>query len=253
MALVMLSWQFFLQGTMVKGLLGATLGMAFALPGIDSSIGQARLTFGSDALLAGFGLLPVLIGAFAISQILRDFTLQKWEIWNYPSGACPSFGQIFDMVFVYFVDLWPGTWIGLLPGIGGNIAPCKLFNREQIASDPEVFGTGHEPGVIAAESANNASIGGALIPLITMGIPGSVTEAILIGALTIHNLQPGPHFLQNAPEIAYGIIAAYLVANIIMLILMWNLGAIHRSDCTVAAFRANGRYSSILCYGLLRY
>jgi putative tricarboxylic transport membrane protein len=223
MALVMLA--VLSQGTMVKGLLGATLGMAFALPGIDSSIGQARLTFGSDALLAGFGLLPVLIGAFAISQILRDSSsTKKMGNMELPKRRLPIFRSDIRYGFRLLRGSVIGTWIGLLPGIGGNIAALVSYSTEkQIASDPEVFGTGHEPGVIAAESANNASIGGALIPLITMGIPGSVTEAILIGALTIHNLQPGPLLFQNAPEIAYGIIAAYLVANIIMLILMWNL------------------------------
>ena len=116
-----------------------------------------------------------------------------------------------------------GTWIGLLPGIGGNIAALISYSTtRQLSREPEKFGTGHEPGVVAGETANNAAIGGALIPLITMGIPGSVTEAILIGALTIHNLQPGPLLFQNAPEIAYGIIAAYLLANIVMLVLMWS-------------------------------
>lgn len=223
MALVMLA--VLSQGSMVKGLLGATLGMAFALPGIDSSIGQARLTFGSDALLAGFGLLPVLIGAFAISQILRDAaTPQSIEKMELPKRRLPIYRTDIKYGFRLLRGSIIGTWIGLLPGIGGNIAALVSYSTEkQIARDPDAFGTGHEPGVIAAESANNASIGGALIPLITMGIPGSVTEAILIGALTIHNLQPGPLLFQNAPEIAYGIIAAYLVANILMLFLMWSL------------------------------
>lgn len=222
MALVMLA--VLSQGSMIKGLLGATLGMAFALPGIDSSIGQARLTFGSDALLAGFGLLPVLIGAFAISQILRDAatpqTLDRMEL---PKRRLPIYRSDLKYGFNLLRGSVIGTWIGLLPGIGGNIAALVSYSTEkQISRDPDAFGTGHEPGVIAAESANNASIGGALIPLITMGIPGSVTEAILIGALTIHNLQPGPLLFQNAPEVAYGIIAAYLVANILMLIMMWG-------------------------------
>lgn len=223
MALVMLA--VLAQGSLAKGLLAAALGMAFALPGIDSSIGQARLTFGSSSLLSGFGLLPVLIGAFAISQVLRDAssTLVPGRI-DMPKRRLP----------VYFSDIKKhggnmirssiiGTWIGLLPGIGANIAALVSYSTtKQLSREPEKFGTGHEPGVVAGESANNASIGGALIPLITMGIPGSVTEAILIGALTIHNLQPGPLLFQNAPEIAYGIIAAYLVANIFMLIMMWG-------------------------------
>ena len=223
MALVMLA--VLTQGSLIKGLLAAALGMAFALPGIDNSIGQARLTFGSSALLSGFGLLPVLIGAFAISQVLRD-------------AAAPVLGKRVEVpkqrLPVHFSDArlhgvnmlrssLIGTWIGLLPGIGGNIAALVSYTTaKQLSKEPEKFGTGHEPGVVAGETANNASIGGALIPLITMGIPGSVTEAILIGALTIHNLQPGPLLFQNAPDIAYGIIAAYLLANVVMLIMMWS-------------------------------
>lgn len=223
MALVMLA--VLSQGSMIKGLLGAALGMSFALPGIDSSIGQARLTFGYDSMLAGFGLLPVLIGAFAISQILRDSaTPQSLDKMDLPKRKLPIYRRDVRYAPALLRGSVIGTWIGLLPGIGGNIAALVSYSTaKQVSKEPKKFGTGHEPGVIAAESANNASIGGALIPLITMGIPGSVTEAILIGALTIHNLQPGPLLFQNAPEIAYGIIAAYLVTNVLMLILMWGL------------------------------
>lgn len=223
MALVMLAA--LAHSSMVKGLLAAALGMAFALPGIDSSTGRARLTFDYDALLAGFGLLPVLIGAFAISQILRDAAapvseekpaLPKTRLPVYWSDAKRHGANMLRSSVI-------GTWIGLLPGIGANIAALVAYTTaKQVSREPERFGTGYEPGVVAGESANNASIGGALIPLITMGIPGSVTEAILIGALTIHNLQPGPLLFQNAPQIAYGIIAAYLVANVIMLVFMWS-------------------------------
>jgi len=224
MALVMLAS--LTQGSLVKGLLAAALGMAFALPGIDSSIGQPRLTFGSSALLSGFGLLPVLIGAFAISQILREAAapLRAVKAPAMPGSRLPiawSDARTFGPNMLRSSVI--GTWIGLLPGIGANIAALVSYTTtRQLSREPEKFGTGHEPGVVAGETANNASVGGALIPLITMGIPGSVTEAILIGALTIHNLQPGPLLFQNAPEVAYGIIAAYLVANVMMLVLMWS-------------------------------
>jgi putative tricarboxylic transport membrane protein len=110
-----------------------------------------------------------------------------------------------------------GTWIGILPGIGANIAAMLSYSAAKSSSKtPEKFGTGHEAGVVAAETANNASIGGALIPLITMEIPGSVVDAILIGALIIHNLEPGPLLFTTNPEIAYGVITAYLIGNIIM-------------------------------------
>ncbi|QBX99477.1 hypothetical protein E2K80_01015 [Rhodophyticola sp. CCM32] len=227
MALVMLA--VLAQGSLAKGLLAAALGMAFALPGIDSSIGQARLTFGSSAMLSGFGILPVLIGAFAISQVLRDASAPKMqtEKINMPKERLPVYRSDMNTHGANMMrSSVIGTWIGLLPGIGANIAALVSYSTtKQLSHEPEKFGTGHEPGVVAGESANNASIGGALIPLITMGIPGSVTEAILIGALTIHNLQPGPLLFQNAPEIAYGIIAAYLIANIFMLLMMWS--AVH--------------------------
>jgi len=222
MALVMLA--VLAQGSLVKGLLGAAIGMAFALPGIDSSTGQSRLTFGQSELLGGFGLLPVLIGAFAISQVMRDVSKRNSMAgMKLPERKLPiAWGDIPRHWANALRSSVIGTWIGLLPGIGGNIAALVSYSTaKQVSREPERFGKGHEPGVVAAEAANNASIGGALIPLITMGIPGSVTEAILIGALTIHSLQPGPLLFQNSPEIAYGIIAAYLVANVIMLLVMW--------------------------------
>jgi putative tricarboxylic transport membrane protein len=224
MALVMLAA--LTQGSVVKGLLGAVLGMAFALPGIDSTTGRGRLTFEFDSLLSGFGLLPVLIGAFAISQILKETAapITPGPGFKLPKGKLPVYwrdGKNHGLNMARSGVI--GTWIGLLPGIGGNIAALVSYTTtRQLSKEPEKFGTGHEPGVVSGETANNASIGGALIPLITMGIPGSVTEAILIGALTIHSLQPGPLLFQNAPEIAYGIIAAYLVANVLMLALMWS-------------------------------
>jgi putative tricarboxylic transport membrane protein len=247
MALVMLA--VLAQGTLVRGLLAAALGMAFALPGIDSSIGQARLTFGHSALLSGFSLLPVLIGAFAISQILRDASAGLTGQTRAPrpdrrlpvqAGDLRRFGTNILRSSVI------GTWIGLLPGIGGNIAALVSYSTaRQLSDTPEKFGTGHDHGVVAGETANNASIGGALIPMITMGIPGSATEAILIGALIIHNLQPGPLLFQNAPEVAYGIIAAYLVANFLMLFMMW--GAV-RWIARVTEIPRTALFSTILVF-----
>lgn len=218
MALVMLSS--LSQGSLLKGLIAACLGMLIHMPGIDPSAGTTRLTFGSEALESGLSLLPVLIGAFAVSQIFKDII----NIDDVPPRAELDRGTM----FLSFPDLRRftpnflrssviGTWIGILPGIGSNIASMLSYSAARSTSnEPEKFGTGHEPGVVAAETANNAAVGGALIPLITLGIPGSVVDAILIGALIIHNLEPGPLLFVNNPEIAYGVIAAYLVGNIVM-------------------------------------
>ncbi|MEZ5864207.1 MAG: tripartite tricarboxylate transporter permease [Geminicoccaceae bacterium] len=222
MALVMLAS--LSQGSLVKGLIAACLGMLLAMPGIDPSIGQLRLTFGWDKLTGGLALLPVLIGTFAISQILKDVIAIDQRLAEVRVTRRAVAVRARDLV-THGPNLLRssiiGTWVGLLPGIGGNIAAMLAYaTAKSVSREPEKFGKGHEAGVVAAETANNASIGGALIPLITMGIPGSVVEAILIGALIIHNLQPGPLLFVTNPEIAYGVIASYLVANIFMAVMM---------------------------------
>jgi putative tricarboxylic transport membrane protein len=114
-----------------------------------------------------------------------------------------------------------GTWVGILPGIGASIGSVIAYTAaKNMSKTPEKFGTGSEEGIVASEAANNATVGGALIPLIAMGIPGSVIDAILIGALMIHSIQPGPTlFLTNA-DIVWGMIAACLLANVLMWLLM---------------------------------
>ena len=218
MALVMLAS--LSQGSLIKGLIAACLGMMVHLPGVDPSIGQMRLTFGFESLESGLSLMPVLIGAFAVSQIFKDIINIDSKPPNVSvkkKGLLLNFGDIKKNSVNFIRSSVIGTWVGLLPGIGANIAAMLSYSTAKSSSkEPEKFGTGHEPGVIAAETANNASIGGSLIPLITMGIPGSVVDAILIGALIIHNLEPGPLLFTTNPEIAYGVISAYLIGNIIM-------------------------------------
>lgn len=225
MALVMLAS--LAQGSLIKGLIAGCLGMVFAMPGMDPSLGQMRLTFGSHELDAGLKLLPVLIGAFAISQIIKDAIEIDWKPDLMAVDRKGIMVGVRDLK-AHGVNMLRssviGTWIGLLPGIGANIAAMMAYSTtKNLSKEPEKFGTGHEPGIVSAETANNASIGGALIPLITMGIPGSVVDAILLGALIIHNLQPGPLLFTSNPEIAYGFISAYLVANFIMFALMLGL------------------------------
>ena len=218
MALVMLAS--LSQGSLIKGLIAACLGMMVHLPGVDPSIGQMRLTFGFESLESGLSLMPVLIGAFAVSQIFKEIInidSKPPQVSVKKEGLLLSFNDIKKNSVNFFRSSIIGTWVGLLPGIGANIASMLSYSTAKSSSkEPEKFGTGHEPGVISAETANNSSIGGALIPLITMGIPGSVVDAILIGALIIHNLEPGPLLFTTNPEIAYGVISAYLIGNIIM-------------------------------------
>lgn len=215
------------EGAMLKGLLAACFGMAISLIGPDDSSGAIRYDFNVVELQGGLSLLPVLLGVFVISQVIHDL-LQK---------TSPIEQQMLSMrqLVPHVSDLRQhggnatrssliGTWVGILPGVGSAIASIVSYTvAKTLSKHPEKFGRGEEAGLVAAESANNASVNGALIPLITLGIPGSTIDAILIGALVIHGLQPGPLLFQNSPEIAYGIIAGALIANILMAVIMYLL------------------------------
>lgn len=114
-----------------------------------------------------------------------------------------------------------GTWVGILPGVGGSVGSIMAYaSARSMSRTPEQFGKGSEEGVLASESANNATIGGAIIPMITMGIPGSIIDVILIAALTVHDIRPGPLLFQSNPEIVYGFMSSLLLANIVMVVFM---------------------------------
>jgi len=212
------------QGSMIKGLLSGFLGMMFAMPGVDPAGSVPRLTFGNMNLNSGLGLLPVLIGVYCISQLISDII----DIDRKPKAAEVNSKGIFmslkdwkDQGLNLVRSSLIGTWIGILPGIGANIGSVVSYTAAQkMSKTPEKFGKGAEEGIVASEAANNATVGGALIPLIAMGIPGSVIDCILIGALMIHGIQPGPRLFTENPELVYGIMVSFLVANIIMFIVM---------------------------------
>ncbi|UTW12598.1 tripartite tricarboxylate transporter permease [Marinobacterium rhizophilum] len=213
------------EGSMVKGLLIALFGMAIAMVGTDKSSGHMRYDFGFDDLSAGFKLLPVLLGVFVISQIIEDLLKPDRKVSQQKvplRDLLPSKKDLVKHGPNATRSSLIGTWIGVLPGVGSAVAAIVAYTvTKNFSKHPERFGTGEEAGVVAAESSNNASVNGALIPLITLGIPGSVIDAILIGALVIHDLQPGPLLFQNSPDIAYGVIAAAFVANLVMVVLMF--------------------------------
>ena len=212
------------QGSFAKGLISGFLGMLASMPGVDPSTGAPRLTWDWYLLNGGLKLLPVLIGVFAVSQIIADcLELSKKAERTKVStrGILMSPRDMMRHSSNMLRSSVIGTWVGILPGIGASIGSIIAYTTQKnLSREPEKFGTGSEEGIVASESANNATVGGALIPLIAMGIPGSVIDAILIGALMIHAIQPGPTlFLTNA-DIVYGMMAAYILANILMWLLM---------------------------------
>lgn len=212
------------EGSLIKGLIAGLMGMLVSMPGVDPSSGMPRLTFGFYQLNGGLQLLPVLIGTFAVSQVIKECmnqggTPERQEMRS--SKILMTFQELRKSAGNMLRSSFIGTWIGILPGIGASIGSVVAYTVAKNVSDtPEKFGHGSEEGIIASEAANNATVGGALIPLIAMGIPGSVIDAILIGALTIHSIQPGPTLFLTNNDIVWGMIAACLLANILMFILM---------------------------------
>ncbi|MAG94985.1 MAG: hypothetical protein CMJ48_14760 [Planctomycetaceae bacterium] len=210
--------------SLLRGVLSGCLGILLAMPGVSPVTGEFRLTFGFAEMTNGLQLLPVLIGLFAISQIINDIlTIDQpgTAIAMSRRGMFLSLSDWKDQTVNLVRSSLIGTWIGILPGIGANIgsvmayATAKTFSRK-----PDEFGHGSEEAIIASEAANNATIGGALIPLVAMGIPGSVIDAILLGALVIHGLQPGPLLFTSNPDVVYTIMATFLVANAFMVVFM---------------------------------
>jgi putative tricarboxylic transport membrane protein len=207
-----------------RSLFSGTLGILAAMPGISAATGEVRLTFGFTPLNAGFKLLPVLIGLFAINQVLRDIANIDQ---NVPRVSVTHRGLW--LTFADWKNQWVnmlrssliGTFIGILPGIGANIGSIAAYSAARNSSKtPEQFGSGSAEGIIASEAANNATVGGALIPLVAMGIPGSVIDAILLGALVLHGLQPGPRLFSEHPELVHTIMGTYFLANLVMFAVM---------------------------------
>ena len=203
-----------------RGLLSGLLGILASLPGAHPATGAPRMTFGFRELDAGFQLLAVLIGLFAVSQLVREIARldDEPETTDYESrglllGVKDWLTHAFNLIRSSLI----GVWIGILPGVGANIGSVIAYSAAKgMSKQPEKFGEGSEEGIIASEAANNATVGGALIPLVALGIPGSVIDAILLGALVLHGLTPGPLMFRDNPEVVYTIMATTLAANIVM-------------------------------------
>ena len=210
------------RDSLIAGLFSGSLGLLFAMPGMHPASGQTRLTFGFDQMADGFRLLPVLIGLFAVSQLIRDVSRSsdkqaKNETKSRDDDSAPRPSEWFSATPNLLRSSFIGTLIGILPGVGANIGSIVAYATARSRSKhSDQFGTGSEEGIIASEAANNATVGGALIPLVSLGIPGSVIDAILLGAFVIHGLQPGPLLFENNPEVVHTISAAYLLANFVM-------------------------------------
>jgi len=208
--------------SLAKGVLTGALGITLAFVGIDSITGYPRFTFNNINLLSGVSFIPVMIGLFAMSQAFTTI-----ETIFVPGQVTQKVTNVFPTKEDWKVLLRHspisgviGTIIGIIPGAGAEIGAFVSYGQaKRTSKHPELFGTGIPEGIAAPEAGNNGVTGGAMIPMLTMGVPGDAVTAILIGALTVQGLQPGPMLFAEHPVLVYSIFLGMFVANVAMLTL----------------------------------
>lgn len=211
------------KGAMVKGFISMCIGLLLSTVGVDLQSGVHRFTFGIPQLSEGIDFLVIIIGVYAVAEVLYNYlTIDR------PFGKDKkNVGRIWFTKDQWKKSKWPilrsgplGFLIGVLPGAGGSIASMLTYSTEkQLSKNPDEFGKGAIQGVAAPESANNAASVGAFIPLLTMGIPGSGTTAVILGALIMLGLQPGPLLFQNSPDMVWTLVNSMFIGNIFLVIM----------------------------------
>lgn len=211
-----------LGGKPAKALLGCLIGLTLAMVGIDSGTGVYRLTFDSVHLSDGIPFIVVVIGLFAISEIL--VMLEKTHAGSVTTKVTGRLmfnvkeftGSIYTTVRSALI----GFGVGILPGAGATVASAMAYTTEKHLNDKDgTFGKGDIRGVAAPEAANNASAAGSFIPMLTLGVPGSGTTAVMLGALTLYDITPGPLLFERQPDVVWGLIASLFIANVLLVLM----------------------------------
>jgi putative tricarboxylic transport membrane protein len=267
------------EQSLLKGFLSGAIGLVITVIGADPIMAVPRFTFGTDFLRGGFQFLPVLIGIFAFAQIMTD--LERMAAGTpavrlpTPSLAVSHLAVIWGIVKRPFLLVWStiiGLVIGVLPAIGGSAANVMAYDQaKKFSRHPERFGTGIPEGIIAAEASNNANVAGSPVTIMAFGIPGDAVTAVMLGAMIIHGIQPGPLFITQEPRVAYGIFAAYLLAHPVMIVLQWLLARLYLRIvrvpkailipnvlvlCVIGAYALNNTIDNVwalLLFGLVGY
>jgi putative tricarboxylic transport membrane protein len=257
-----------------KGLISAMIGLIISLIGIDPVVGTPRLTFGVYELVAGISTVPALVGLFGFAEVLTVVSqgTQNGEM----AKMTHTVVKTKDVLKHWALGLYAsviGTFVGALPGAGGPVASFLAYGEAQrLVKKPSApFGEGAVEGLVASEAANNACIGGALIPMLTLAVPGDAVTAIILSAFYVHGLRPGPMFLRSSPKIFQMILAGGFIGCIFLLVL-GILVAPHISKvitiprrlmlpivtvlCVIGAFAGNNRMFDVIvmfAFGILGF
>lgn len=210
------------SGSISKGFIMAVFGFILGSAGIDATSGAQRFTFGILELNDGIGLVPLVMGLFGVSEVLLNVEQSlKREIFKAPlKGLLPSWQDWRDSAKPIARGSILGFFLGILPGGGALISSFVSYAIEKrFSKHPDKFGKGAIEGVAGPEAANNSATGGAFIPLLTLGIPSNVVMALLLGALMIHGMQPGPLLLKNHPDLFWGVVISMYIGNGMLLVL----------------------------------
>ena len=202
--------------------MAGAFGLFISTVGTDPLVGSARFTFGNPKLMIGFPQLAVLIGVFALSEVFTQVQggVHRVEVKEQNvTDFFPNSKEFRRIVLPAVVGAFIGVFIGIIPGTGGAIAVFIAYNvAQRMSRHPEEFGKGALEGIAAPEAANNGTTGGALVPMLTLGIPGDTVTSVMLGALTLIGVTPGPQLFVNSPDIIYAIFAGMIVIQFLMLV-----------------------------------
>jgi len=216
----------FIRASMIKGLIGAFLGLLIATVGIDPIDSTERFTFGHYEFLTGIPFAAVLVGFFGFAVVLSDMGMvgkHSALLSKSLNLSMPSFKDIYSRIDAVIIGALYGVGVGALPGVGAEASPWMAYGTVRNKSKtPEKFGTGMPEGILAPEASNNATTGGTMVPMLTLGIPGDSSTAVLLGAMILHGLQPGVTLMRDNGELVYGILAGLLIATIFMFLIAWK-------------------------------
>ena len=264
--------------SLTKGIISGVIGLIAASVGTDPMTGVPRFNFGLHGMAGGFSFLPVLIGLFAFSQLMSNLEKKKRASVALIEDSKLTFSslQIVKAILRQPINLIRssliGVFVGALPGAGGSIACILSYDQAKKGSrHPEKFGTGVTEGIVASEAANNGTGGGGLTPTMALGVPGDAVSAIMMGALILHGIQPGPLLIIEFPDLVYGVFVAFFVAHFFMLgIQLYGIRLFVRLTrlplyvlipsilvlCAVGSFSIHNRFFDIwvlFIFGLLGY